>query len=278
MKDNFSTLYNNIYPNDLHLKHELWYYSIKYRISQSILKHLESLNASHVRIADVGGGYGYDGLLIRALAAQTMPWLTIDIDVIDPTVNFYNDVHTLQQSDISKQNNITYIEESLLTFDTSKATEKYDIIICSEVIEHLRTSEQEIFFAQFNRILKPGGFITLTCPNGSSLFKQLIGLFTRKRKQEHLFEAEFHYRYSHIGIPTIFQVLGLFQRKWFQVEHIYPSSPVSATKVGVWTKLWTYLFRTPLRTNLFLSTTNVYVAKKDEQLDLNKRHNTITLS
>ncbi len=278
MLKKFHKKYYEIYPNDLHLKHELWYYMIKYRISFSILKYLEKLQATHVRIADVGGGYGYDGLLIRALAAQTMPSLTIDIDVIDPTVNFYNDVHALQESDISKQNNIAYIEESLLTFDTSKATEKYDIIICSEVIEHLRTSEQEIFFAQFNRILKPGGLITLTCPNGSSLFKQLIGLLTWKRNQQHLFEAEFHYRYSHIGVPTIFQVLGLFQRKGFQVGRIYPSSPVSATKVSTWSKLWTFFLRLPVRTNLFLSTTNVYVAKKEEQLDLKTRHNTFTLS
>lgn len=75
--------------------------------------------------------------------------------MIDPTIDFYNKVHHLNNSDIVQQQHITYIEESLLTMDISDHREKYDIIICSEVIEHLLSNEQEVFFAQFNRILQP---------------------------------------------------------------------------------------------------------------------------
>ncbi len=83
------------------------------------------------------------------------PEKKLHITVIDPTIDFYNKVHKLNDSDILKQQHITYIEESLLTMDISTHREKYDIVICSEVIEHLLSNEQELFFAQFNRILKP---------------------------------------------------------------------------------------------------------------------------
>lgn len=80
--------------------------------------------------------------------------VTIDVDVIDPTSDFYNTVHHLNDSDINRQKTINYIEDSFVHMDLNNYHEKYDIIICCEVIEHLWTSEQEVFFANFNRILK----------------------------------------------------------------------------------------------------------------------------
>lgn len=93
-------------------------------------------------------------MLLRKLASIYCPNTTIHVDVLDPTTDFYNTVHHLEESDIGKQSKINYIEESFLAFDTQANSEKYDIILCCEVIEHLRTSEQEVFFANFNRILK----------------------------------------------------------------------------------------------------------------------------
>ncbi len=269
----FSKEYQSIYPNDLHLKHELWYYTIKKHISSSVINHIIASKKKQIKICDIGGGYGYDDILIRSLLKEINPYIVVNIDVIDPTLDFYNTVHALSKSDIEKQNQITYIEESFLTIDTKKLHEHYDIIICSEVIEHLRTSEQEVFFSNFNRILKPAGLVALTCPNGSSIFKQLFWLFTRARKTNHIFEAEFNYRYSHIGVPTIFQVLWLFQRKWFQVNKIYASAMLSSTHINRLTMGLNRIFQLFMYLNLFFSTTNVHIATKIHKLDQDKRHN-----
>ena len=269
----FYRYYHEIYPNDLHLKNELWYYVSKYRIITNILQHIKHSNKKHFKVCDIGGWYGYDDMLLRKLASIYYPDATIDVDVLDPTTDFYNTVHHLEGSDIGKQSKINYIEESFLTFDTQANAEKYDIILCCEVIEHLRTSEQEVFFANFNRILKKGGIIGVTCPNGSAMFKGLYGVYTWFRKQDHIFEAEFHYRYSHIGVPTVFQVLGLFQRKGFQVRQMYATTPLSSTKVTILGMILNKLFEACKYINLFFSTDAVYIATKRHALDEQKRYN-----
>lgn len=269
----FHTLYNAIYPNDLHLKHELWYFIIKKRIAQSVIAYIESSDNNDIFLCDIGWWYGYDDMLIAELMKRHCPEKKLHITVIDPTIDFYNKVHKLNNSDIVQQQHITYIEESLLTMDISEHREKYDIIICSEVIEHLLSNEQEVFFAQFNRMLKPQWLIALTCPNGSSLIKQIAWLWTRKQKNYTLFDAEFHYRYSHIGVPTLFQVIWLFVRKWFAVHHIAPSALISAFKNTRLMRIVNSILLCIPFLSLFFSTTNVYIAKKENDLDETKRYN-----
>lgn len=150
----FYKSYQAIYPNDLHLKYELRYFFNKYHVITKIISYLQKSGKKHVHMCDIGGGYGYDDLLIRKIADDMALDVTIDVDVIDPTSDFYNTVHHLSDSDIAKQKAINYREESFVHANLSKDYEKYDIVICCEVIEHLWTSEQEVFFANFNRILK----------------------------------------------------------------------------------------------------------------------------
>ncbi len=269
----FHRYYHEIYPNDLHLKRELRYYISKYRVISKVLQYIKSSNKKHFKVCDIGGWYGYDDMLLKKLASIYYPDVVIDIDVLDPTTDFYNTVHHLGESDISKQSKINYIEESFLTFDTKASAEQYDIILCCEVIEHLWTSEQEVFFANFNRILKKGGIIGITCPNGSAMFKGLYGIYTRFRKQDHIFEAEFHYRYSHIGVPTVFQVLGLFQRKGFQVHHLYATTPLSSTKATPLSIVLNKIFEACKYINLFFSTDAVYIATKKHALEEKKWYN-----
>lgn len=269
----FYNHYQEVYPNDLHLKHELWYFLNKFHGINKVLDYIKTLGKKHIHICDIGGGYGYDDLLIKRLAADQGLDIQIDVDVIDPTSDFYNKVHHLKDSDIGKQNKIQYIEDSFVHMDLEEYEGKYDIIICCEVIEHLRTSEQEVFFANFNRILKKWGFIVVSNPNGSSILKGLYGIYTRIKKQNHIFEAEFNYRYSHIGVPTIFQVLGLFQRKWFQVQNIIPTTLLSSTKTSVFNLLTNKLFALFKYLNLFFTTDIVYTAIKTEEINNTKRHN-----
>lgn len=43
-------------------------------------------------------------------------------------------------------------------------SERFDIVCCVEVIEHVQ--EDEAFVRQLNRVLKPGGYLLITTPNG----------------------------------------------------------------------------------------------------------------
>ena len=43
-------------------------------------------------------------------------------------------------------------------------SEQFDIVCCVEVIEHVQ--QDEVFVRQINRVLKPGGFLLITTPNG----------------------------------------------------------------------------------------------------------------
>ena len=269
----FYTHYQEVYPNDLHLKNELWYFLNKFHGINKILDYIKKLGKKHIHICDIGGGYGYDDLLLKRIAEDQGLDIKIDGDVIDPTSDFYNKVHHLTGSDIAKQNTIQYIEDSFVHMDLEAYDEKYDIVICCEVIEHLRTSEQEVFFANFNRILKKWWFIVVTNPDRSNIFKGIYGIYTRLKKQNHIFEAEFNYRYSHIGIPTIFQVLGLFQRKWFQVQNMLPTTLLSSSRVSVANVLINKVFKLFKYINLFFTTDIVYTAIKIEEIDDKKRFN-----
>lgn len=269
----FHKQYMHTYPDDLHLKYELRYFMIKYHIASEIIHYILHSNKKEFVIGDIGGGYGYDDLLIQNLLHESHPEITLQIEVIDPTINFYNDVHQLTASDIRAQQGITYIQQSLIDLDPAAYREKYDIIICSEVIEHLLSHEQEIFFAQFNRLLKQSGLVLLTTPNGSTVLKQLYGILHRKQWKKEIFEAEFHYRYSHIGVPTIFQVLWLFLRKWFSVQQIYPSALVSNTKVSRLNYGIQKILLCIPYINVFFSTSNVFVASKSTTVDDTKRYN-----
>jgi SAM-dependent methyltransferase len=53
--------------------------------------------------------------------------------------------------------------------------ESFDLIWCSEVIEHLESPERTI--QEFRRVLKPGGTMVLTTPNSHFWFFRLAGLF-----------------------------------------------------------------------------------------------------
>lgn len=176
-------------------------------MAKELLQYIEDSGKKSFSICDVGAGYGYDDTLFKTIIRHYYPDVTLQIDIFDPEINFYKDTTHTKQADI------TYYEQSFLSIDVQKYHDYYDIIICSEVVEHLWTSEQEVFFSNFNHILKVGGMVLLTTPNGSSLFKTIAGLLQRKHKQTELFAAEFNHRYAHIGVAPLFQLMGLFLRK-----------------------------------------------------------------
>jgi len=268
----FYSTYWESYPTDFHLKDYLWYYLLKWYLFAAVKKYIDTHHVKELSICDIGGGYGYDNLLLKKLLAFYYPEVTIQVDLIDPNINFYAD--TTHQ----KQSFINYHETSFLTMDIAPLKKKYDLIICSEVVEHLWGAEQEVCFSRFNEVLKLGGIVYLTTPNGSSVLKNAFGLRHWKAKNDTYFLCEFNHRYAHIGIPTIFQTLGLFIRKSFKVDHIYPTTLFSGTNLSRFSLIANIPFLWLWRINLFFSCGNVTIAVKDKELDLTQWYNKETFS
>ena len=66
--------------------------------------------------------------------------------------------------------NVKYIKADILKFDTE---EKYDLIVCSAVMEHFSLDEGKTIAKKINKFLKEDGFAFITCPNACSLNRML---------------------------------------------------------------------------------------------------------
>ncbi|XP_014468662.1 PREDICTED: ubiquinone biosynthesis O-methyltransferase, mitochondrial-like [Dinoponera quadriceps] len=117
-----------------------------------------SLPLQGVKIADVGCG---GGILSEGLA-RTGAEVT-GIDASEELINVAKQ-HVELDSDIS--NRINYICTNIEEF-SDKNEKLYDVVISSEVIEHV--NNQELFLKESIKLLKPGGSIFITTPNKTLL-------------------------------------------------------------------------------------------------------------
>lgn len=71
-----------------------------------------------------------------------------------------------------KDSKIRFIQGDI---ESSEISEKFDLIVCGEVIEHM--ADVDAFIEKLKRILDDCGFLLLTIPNLSSLFNKISILF-----------------------------------------------------------------------------------------------------
>jgi 2-polyprenyl-3-methyl-5-hydroxy-6-metoxy-1,4-benzoquinol methylase len=150
---------NGILTNSTEAKNNSTYYNKfwdKYKLNNEdiirsvfIKKKLKKLNLSgNVEILDLGCGYGWMSEFIKNYGSYT------GIDFSAPSINFAN-----------KEFNGNFIlaDETSVTLGLP-IDKKFDIVICSEVIEHV--VDQNSFLEQIYMFLKDGGHLILTTPNG----------------------------------------------------------------------------------------------------------------
>ncbi|MBT8137110.1 MAG: class I SAM-dependent methyltransferase [Gammaproteobacteria bacterium] len=90
------------------------------------------------------------------------------------------------------------------------ADASYDLVWCSEVIEHLQSPEQ--FVAECERVLKPGGKLILTTPNSAFWLYPLARLFGKTPRD-----------LQHDGHLHFFSLRDI--RQLFPAAHIYGFFP-----------------------------------------------------
>ena len=113
-----------------------------------IVNSVQKLDNKAAKILDIGCGNGNISLALGALGFEV---LGIDIDP-----------KSIQLA--ASRNSFPNVSFQVLAADSIALEGVYDAIICSEVLEHL--AEPELLSNNIYRILRPGGVLVATVPNG----------------------------------------------------------------------------------------------------------------
>lgn len=143
-----------------------WDNSDKYIID--IIKHkmflLRKNNSSaYLKILDIGGG---NGRLIYELAQST-----------DCIVFVEPDFKRMEEAKnkLSSYTNVEYVSQKFERIEWSQMkNRKFDIIICSHVIQHVSTEKYERIIRGLNPLLKSRGFLFLMCPLSFTKYNEYV--------------------------------------------------------------------------------------------------------
>ena len=119
---------------------------------------------------------------------------------------------------------LNYSSDSIIQRDFLKsgiADNSVDIIICTDVIEHLVFPDQEKAIAEFARILKPDGRVLISVPNLAHLASRISFFFTGKLVRTSSIER-------HPGDRPIGEYVKMFE-KHFKIHSrkgVFPTFPV----------------------------------------------------
>lgn len=132
-------------------------------IVENINKHFQNYNKDEVNILDYGCGNGNISMPIASLGYDVKG---IDIDE-----------NSIKQA--QKNNQFKNLEFILGDLEQLEATEKFNAIIASEVLEHF--NNPEVVFQKLNQKLQRNGLMIITIPNGYCI-EELIRRFLVKTK------------------------------------------------------------------------------------------------
>lgn len=76
------------------------------------------------------------------------------------------------------------VHETALEDLPAQATDPADVLVCFEVVEHV--FDPAAFIAAASRLLRPGGLLVLTCPNGNGFDTQVLGAGSVAVDTEHV--------------------------------------------------------------------------------------------
>lgn len=83
-----------------------------------------------------------------------------------------------------RERGLETVEQPFEAYAATAATDRFGIVANFEVLEHLFSPRE--FLRAVHRILKPGGLIALTCPNGRGFDIQVLGPVSESVDHEHL--------------------------------------------------------------------------------------------
>jgi 2-polyprenyl-3-methyl-5-hydroxy-6-metoxy-1,4-benzoquinol methylase len=138
------------------LNHLVWYLGISRQWAVHHLKHIDSREKGD--LLDIGAYFG-----LIAGASESMGWRVSAIDA--------SSIPDFSSTRISGRN-ITISDECYngCVDSLPYPDNRFDVIVLSEVLEHLPYSPLKMF-REFRRVLKPGGVVQISTPNPAGIGK-----------------------------------------------------------------------------------------------------------
>lgn len=125
-----------------------------------ILPHIPK--STSCKILEIGCGYGrYTSLLTNALGYNN----TIGIDISEEQIEYAKKNYKL--NNVFKEDAVDYLKNK-------PDSDKYDIVILMDVLEHLELTYSVELLLQINRALNPDGKLIIQVPNGLSPLKPIF--------------------------------------------------------------------------------------------------------
>ena len=202
-----------------------------------------------------------DAGISRNLAAKNP---NIKFDGVDFREDKINDANLM-----SEQNNLVNTQFSydyFLNFETIES--QYDVVIFTEVYEHLVAENQMYALRLLGNLLLDNGFIVFTCPNGDYMFSYLES------------EKDFDSRYDQNFFENIYQTEHWLEPTHKEIKKIFISLGFDIVKAGYFNlpkrrfilieKLELLLNRIPLFRNWFFKSQYILAKKNPNSPLLNQ--------
>lgn len=147
---------NNIFKYT-HYKSYIDFKKLKFVISH-VLYYTRNTSKDKIKILDIGCGKGSISLPLASLGYSVM-----GIDLDSNIISNLNSINPFK--------NAHFIDGNI---ENMKIDDKFDFIICSEVLEHLKYPQKILISTK--KILKEKGLIIITIPNGYGPWELLYNL------------------------------------------------------------------------------------------------------
>lgn len=108
------------------------------------------------RIKLLGAGCGWEGTLLHAVSNKF------------PTISLFG-IDQIPFPEFVGPEKVAYYQGTIFDMRKYFPDQMFDIVVCMEVLEHIPPTRVMEAWAEFNRILKPGGTIILTVPYTENL-------------------------------------------------------------------------------------------------------------
>ncbi|GIX63782.1 bifunctional 2-polyprenyl-6-hydroxyphenol methylase/3-demethylubiquinol 3-O-methyltransferase UbiG [Babesia caballi] len=155
-------------------------------LANRLFRHAEERSKIHLeaslgglRILDVGCG---GGILSESLAKCGAHVLGID-----PSDELIRVAESHRLEDFAtfsqrigvrddRSNNVRYLATTLEDYAAGPEAARFDIVVASEVLEHVANSDKQGFIARLSQLARPGGLVVFTTP-GRTLKSCLVNIF-----------------------------------------------------------------------------------------------------
>ncbi len=175
-----------------------------------------------IEVLDLGCGDGYHIFLLNSLEGETKDRIYFrGIDISPLNIYFATEI-----GKSIKVNNVTFEVGNVEGINLPDG--HFDIILCTDVIEHLVNPEKCL--TEMMRLLKPGSLAIVTTPNRDNKFvkilKKLIPVrsYSKNRQVDYYSSGQedqsLDVGHEHISVKSMDEWVDIFQDKGFIIEGI----------------------------------------------------------